>query len=231
MAIQRFLDRINFCFMVKWLIIGLTALFAIPGLLLLWLILAQGGSGGLYYIFSAPYVVRSPGYYNVMADLWVNGTAIVVEASNVVINGWGHKIRGTGYGIYIAPGVSNVTVADLALEGFRYGVRGEGVNYVALYRVNASGGGVGISLSGNYISLVSVSADHNSGDGIDCAGNYIYVASSNADYNGGYGAFISGNYIVVKRFNATGDLRQGLRIEGSHVVVQGINGSALSIGW
>ncbi|MFB0562508.1 MAG: NosD domain-containing protein [Candidatus Lokiarchaeia archaeon] len=95
-------------------------------------------------------------------DIYTN---IVVTASNIVIDGNGYTLQGsgTGYGFYLA-GRSNVTITNVTIEGWSYGI------YLTFSSNNNS-------ISGN-----NITANNNIG---------IYVFLSN--YNGISGNTISNN--------------------------------------
>jgi parallel beta-helix repeat protein len=119
---------------------------------------------------------------------------VVVEASNVVVDGGGFELVGSrlpgSAGVALAH-VSNVTVRNLAVSGFYYGVRVEFSEGVRLEALNASGCAEGVSVANS--SGVEVA-------GSRFAGNVLGVGAwftsgfevSGCSIGGGYwGVFVS----------------------------------------
>ncbi len=79
-------------------------------------------------IDSLPYIINEPGTYVLSEDLSVSGNAIIVNTSNVVIDGNGHTIQGdgTGYGITIDGSnynvIGNVTIKNIKITSFGRGI-------------------------------------------------------------------------------------------------------------
>jgi len=75
-------------------------------------------------ISSCPYIINNPGNYTLGSNLSANGTAITINASNVVLDGQGHSImgNGTGYGINLS-GVDNVTLRNIRIGNFSIGLK------------------------------------------------------------------------------------------------------------
>lgn len=132
---------------------------------------------------TGPVEIREPGVYHISGDItYANGlAAITISASDVVIEGAGHRIQGPGEGrdaagIHVSNSASppqNVVIRDLDVEGFRYGVYLVGATDCRVERVTASKNqvGIGVNQGSNGASL---SSNH-------CTGNRygIALASSN----------------------------------------------------
>ncbi len=93
-------------------------------------------------------VLTQPGHYEVkrgfMADDTGNG--IVIAASDVTVDLAGHAIHGSatpGAGVRVMPGVSNVTITNGSLTGFRVGVDVTGATNVRVEGLQIKGGDMG----------------------------------------------------------------------------------------
>ena len=73
---------------------------------------------------SSPYNITQPGEYVLTANLTgtqPSGYMVGIFASNVILNGEGHSISygyPGKYGIYVAPGASNVLIENVTVMGY-----------------------------------------------------------------------------------------------------------------
>ncbi len=121
-------------------------------------------------------VIDEPGTYVLSSDLLSASTCIVVEADNVVIDGRGFTIKGSGegYGIY-ARGVENLTVKDLKVSGWRTGIYLEDVRNVVLKDIVAEENkedGVSINLFFN-ATVKNCRLSRNGGRGLSAIGTHV----------------------------------------------------------
>jgi hypothetical protein len=105
-------------------------------------------------ITSLPYSVTAPGSYELQKNLTANGTdGIDVNASNVTINLGGNTLSqsqaGTGNGILVSSGISNVSVQNGTITGFFYGVRFEPGSADTLTNVQVLSSSVGVLVTAN----------------------------------------------------------------------------------
>jgi len=96
-------------------------------LLLAALICASAETRAATVIETLPYRITAPGTYELKKNLTVNGVdGIDVNASNVSIDLGGNTLTqstpGNGNGIFVSPGLSNVSVQNGTLAGFNTGV-------------------------------------------------------------------------------------------------------------
>jgi len=120
-------------------------------------------------------VDRVENVYRLMASV-CSQKGIVVEASNVVIDGGGFAL--TGFKVLGSAGitltfVSNVTIRNLSVSGFYYGVRVEFSEAVRLEALNVSGCAEGASVANStrvrversrfWWNVLAVSLLHSSG--------------------------------------------------------------------
>jgi parallel beta-helix repeat protein len=116
--------------------------------------------------------------------------SIVVERSNIIIDGNGYTLQGTGSGTGIDLTYrSNVTVANATIKNFEYGVWLE---------------------SSNYNSITANNITENNYDGIYLYGSSNTVSGNNITANSGYGIYIdmyssnntvSGNTITANSYD------------------------------
>ncbi|QPV63635.1 right-handed parallel beta-helix repeat-containing protein [Halosimplex litoreum] len=127
-------------------------------------------------------VIDRPGSYDLVSDLSSNGTCIEITASDVTLDGQGHTLEGLDpdvdkigiYGNGTADGLTNVTVTDVELTGWRhdgFGTTGhalylERVNHSAITDVSVTGGDIGVHLrtaADNRLDNVSIEGTKNVG--------------------------------------------------------------------
>jgi len=122
---------------------------------------------------------------------------IVVERDNIVVDGAGYTLQGTGasgsYGIYLS-GRSNVTIKNIEIKGFEYGINlwwYSSNNTVSGNNITANIlGGIYLGFSSNNtISGNNVTNNPFIGIWIDWSSNNNTV-SGNAITNNGYGIYI-----------------------------------------
>lgn len=167
---------------------------------------AQGGGG--VTIITGPTNITRPGYYELAGDISCaqpSGIAIGVLADNVVLNGSWHQLRGCGDGTGIYIRGDNVTVVDLTVLNYTYGVRAFGDYITFDYLVVNSN--FSVEAAGSHITL------NNTWD------NYIFAGPW---FAGGYGINVSGSYIVMRNVSSTSRLRgYGIVVSGDHVSLAG----------
>jgi parallel beta-helix repeat protein len=127
-------------------------------------------------------VIDQAGTYDLVSDLASNGTCIEITASDVALNGQGHTLEGLDpaqdkigiYGNGTADGLTNVTVTDVELTGWRHDGFGntghalyfERVNGSSITDVNVTGGDIGVHLrtaAHNRLENVSIEGTKNVG--------------------------------------------------------------------
>lgn len=106
-------------------------------------------------------VKLKPGIYKLTAPLAVTG-------SNVVLDGGGATLQGAGSGIGITIGKEqNVTIKNLKVKGFQWGIRAEGAAGLKLISVDASGNGNHFeAMSGTVVASVLGDKEPDYGGGI-----------------------------------------------------------------
>lgn len=150
-------------------------IFRVTGIMLLFSVLIVGGAQSQTNINSCTTINASGDYVlnqNILNS--PNNACIVITASNVIFNGAGHTIDGSGSspngtkGI-IVTGFNNVTVENTILTNWEFDI--------LYYGVNAG------NIIGNNVSLA------NYGIFLDSSANNL-VKSNNASYNGVYGIWL-----------------------------------------
>ncbi len=73
--------------------------------------------------------ISSPGYYDLINDITVNGTCFVIDSDNVTLNCNNHKIigNGSGYSVYVDSN-TNITIKNCYVEKFETAVYGNKVD-------------------------------------------------------------------------------------------------------
>lgn len=126
-------------------------------------------------------VIDEPGRYEVVADLASDETCLEIRASDVTIDGQGHLVEGLdpntyGAGVYANGsdgGLTNVSVADLELTGWRHDGFGntghavlfETVDDGSLTSVSVTGGDYGVQFVGTTNSVLADVAIANTDSG------------------------------------------------------------------
>lgn len=140
------------------------------------------------------------------SNLEADGSCMVVTADNVILNGNGHSLKGSGSGsgIIVAPGIKNVTITNFVISQFNTGIEISNSRYnLVTSSVVFDNSKYGISINGGDY--------RNPGDENRIEGNQIYG-------NGIYGIWVGRGVIgtVVennKIVNSEGEA--GLMLEGS----------------
>jgi len=178
---------------------------------------------------------------NISYPIW-NG--IVVERSNIVIDGSGYTVQGNRNGlsvnalttgINITGGLSNVTIRNADVEGFGFGI------YLGLY---SSGGTVvgnyvtaninGIWLAGSNGNTISGNQATANGWGIGLGESFLNTVTgndvtANIDYGIVFGAFSNNNTVSGNSATANGD-GIALGVGSNYNRISGNDVSANSVG-
>ncbi|CCC81896.1 NosD domain-containing protein [Thermoproteus tenax] len=181
-------------------------------------------AAGQFAIDRVPYVVQQPGYYLLTQDLNSSDyIAIVVNASGVVLDGGGHYLFGAGgyIGIYVV-NAANVTVKDVKVAGFSYGILLENTTEARLLNIwvfrNARAG-VEVDLS-RQIRVESVRAEDNGEVGVRLYfvnGSILRDVVANGN---GCGVSIDGALgVLAERLNVSDNECDGLVVGDSADVV------------
>jgi parallel beta-helix repeat protein len=136
---------------------------------------------------------------------------IVVERSNILIDGKGYVVQGnqSGTGISLAS-ISNVAIKNTNIKGFSFGIHlySSSGNTISANNVTANGNGIWlVSSSGNTISANNVTANGNGIWLVSSSGNTI--SANNVTANSAYGIWLvsssgnvlSGNVMAGNTFN------------------------------
>ena len=203
----------------------------------------QGSAGSQYW------EINQSGYYPI--DWWTDLTqvltttnpyAILIQASNVVLDGMGLLINGTGtYGIYVDSGYENIQVNNFTVNDKGYGVYYDGVTYNesntiggdlatgglaapvpnVIEDVNANGNTYGIYVQNcANVTLINNTANQNTNTGISVQqSDNITLINNTANFNPyafGYGIYlfktVSSN---LTNNNASYNANTGIRLEDS----------------
>ena len=143
-------------------------------------------ANSVHVIDSLPYVINEPGIYVLEHDLTSTGDGIIVNSSNVVIDGNGYSIKGNGLGIGIIIDSAtynvnfNVTVKNIKIRDFNTGI------YVEVYSDNFTNVIVdnvvvknatehGIHVENTYYNVIIRNTVIENGEDTECG---IYVRST-----------------------------------------------------
>ena len=143
-------------------------------------------ANNVHVIDSLPYVINKPGIYVLEHDLTSTGDGIIVNSSNVVIDGNGYSIKGNGLGIGIIIDSAthnvnfNVTVKNIKIRDFNTGI------YVEVYSDNFTNVIVdnvvvknatehGIHVENTYYNVIIRNTVIENGEDTECG---IYVRST-----------------------------------------------------
>ncbi|NUE02253.1 right-handed parallel beta-helix repeat-containing protein [Halorubraceae archaeon YAN] len=126
-------------------------------------------------------VITTPGEYTLTGDLSGSQTCIQIAANDVTLDGMGHTIQGhdlvsgTQYGIHVYnpdERVTNVTVTNLTVDGWTFGVRLQDTDESTVSNVTAQHSGSGVSLLRAHANeFVNISARENRYRGILISGS------------------------------------------------------------
>lgn len=154
-------------------------------------------------------VVDQPGEYELAGDVTTNEsqTCIEVRAGDVVIDGNGHAIDGPGAaedgtdtsaaGILVDGADANVTVRNVAVNGFDAGVKATGTDTVEASEITVEHNGDGLVASGSDLVVDNSSIRANDGNGVELdAGASLTSADSYVNYNNGHGIVATGDVTV-----------------------------------
>ena len=144
-------------------------------------------------------ITRS-GTYVLTRDLQSDGTCLRIRASNVIFDGQGHRIEAadpqerTGHGIDIRPRLggqlSNVTVRDVTVRGFRNGIAVQDTRASTIHRVTATENNIGMFVNGTEMRLTSNTVSHNTDTGIAIRGSRNSVTNNTVATNSLRGIYV-----------------------------------------
>jgi len=147
--------------------------------------------------------IRESGNYVVSQNITTEseGSCVVIEANDVVLDGGGHGVRGGGLPETVGIDVraDNVTVRDISVENFDSGLLFEDIENGRAVDVSASLNNVGISYDrGRGGQILNSVAYRNNGAGISSFGSRnLLVRGNNASRNYGDGIWVNSGWTVV----------------------------------
>ena len=167
----------------------------------------------------APIITYDNVTYVLTDNITSSADGIVVERDNIVIDGAGHTLEGTGEYPYKGvdlSGRSNVTIKNVTITNFYYGIYLSSSNYNDIVGNNiTANNGYGILLwssSNNSICGNNI-ANNRGGIGLYCSSNYNSICGNNITANNGYGICLrySSNNTVFGN-NITANSYDGIRL-------------------
>ena len=190
-------------------------------------------------IDSCTTITRS-GSYVLARDLRSDGACVRIRASNVILDGQGHTIEAfdpqarRGHGIDIRPRLggqlSNVTVRDVTVRGFRNGIAVQDTRASTIRRVTATGNNIGLFVNGTEMLLASNTVTLNVDSGIVTRGSRNSITNNTVATNTlrgiyvrdfSFGARILGNTVTEHQSEYGEEGSPGIVIKGgtgSHLV-------------
>ncbi|MBA2853824.1 parallel beta-helix repeat protein [Methanococcus maripaludis] len=151
-----------------------------------------------------------------------SGTAITITCDDVVIDGNGYIIDGTGtgsYGIYAMGPCTNITLKNLNVENFEYGIYLENVENIILNNNTANGnelGGIYVQSSSN-VTFIGNTADSNTNCGIVSSfssNNKIINNTVKSNGKRGIGLYYSSNSTITNNI-ASSNKKYGIYLLSS----------------
>ncbi|MBA2858343.1 parallel beta-helix repeat protein [Methanococcus maripaludis] len=177
-------------------------------------------------------VINTPGTYYLnssIIDTGIGGTAITITCDDVVLDGNGYIINGTGtesYGIYARGPYTNITLKNLNITSFQYGIYLENVENSILKNNTASSNsicGIYLEYSSNNV-LTNNTAHLNKDDDIYLKSSNIYLVSSNnntitgnnVSLNSEYGIYLKNSDTnTITDNNASSNYYYGIYLDSS----------------
>jgi len=141
--------------------------------------------------------ISSPGVYMLSQNLSSSSTCITIESSDVVFGGMGHSITGSGsnYGIYVYKNgttLTNVTVKNVTVTGWQYGIYYRGVENgnIENNTANLNKYGKGIYLTSSSSNTITGNTAWKNDDGITFESSSNNTLTNNTASNNGYGILL-----------------------------------------
>ena len=173
----------------------------------------------------APIITYDNTTYTLTDNITSSGDGIVVERDNIIIDGAGYTLQGTG--VYPYKGVdlsgrSNVTIKNTIITTFYYGIRldsSSNNSIVGNYITANNGAGIVLDSSSNYNSISgnNITANNLFGIFLDHSSNNIIVGNNIA--NNGYGIWLiySSNYNSIFHNNFIDNTVQAYSSDSTNV--------------
>ena len=134
---------------------------------------------------------------------------VIVEASNITINGNLSTLQGSGVGAgFNLTGVSNVTIKNTNIKNFDDGIRLDYSNYTNILSNNITANDYsGIHISSNECSHISIIGNYITGNerGIDMDGDYNEIRENIVNNNTDYGFIVKGYSNLIVGNNLMGN--------------------------
>jgi parallel beta-helix repeat protein len=146
----------------------------------------------------------------------VNGS-ILVERSNIIINGSGYSLQGSGNGSGISTTLPKIVLGinDIQIQGFSVGISLKASLQVSgsVAQSNITNNGVGIEVNSGRSAGADISANNivnNSGVGIYVSESSDHISGNNIANNGGHGIYAGNSYCYISGNNITGNGGDGI---------------------
>jgi parallel beta-helix repeat protein len=151
---------------------------------------------------------RNGDTYALIGNITSDGDGIIVQKNDVTVDGAGYTVQGTGSGTGVGlTERSNVTMRNMEIRAFNYGVHLHSSNYntISVNNITANGDfGVLLYLSSsNTISVNNIIANNETGISLPSS-SYNSISRNNIAANPNYGVFLhSSNYNSISGNNIT----------------------------
>ncbi|MEM2971253.1 MAG: NosD domain-containing protein [Candidatus Bathyarchaeia archaeon] len=138
--------------------------------------------------------------YTLTDNIRSSGDGIVIKRDNVVVDGAGYMVQGTGSGIGIdLSDRCNVTIKNLRIQKFGSGIGASRCYNATISENNITGNrwnGVELAWYSSHNSIVgnNITANNSSGVVLTTYSNYNNISRNNIADNGGYGIYIFDSY-------------------------------------
>ena len=157
---------------------------------------------------------------------------IVVQRSNVVIDGDGFTLQDAGYGYYSIGfglyGIGNVTIQNTNIKGFGFGIWVDSSSNNTITGNNiANNGFFGIRLESSYynntISKNNIANNGWGGIALFGVASNNSISNNNITDNGWFGISAYSSYTTIARNNVANNYYWGILIESAHNTIFGNN--------
>ncbi len=178
-------------------------------------------------------IINSPGVHTLTANI-IDSSAtrcIEITSSNVIFDGNNNMIDGidvsTTYGVYVhnpSTRLTNVTVKNLRVKGWSYGIYYDYVDYSSIENNIASYNSIGIYLYLSHNDTIRDNVANGYDDSRSYAGICLYSSFNNTvEGNTANSNYVFGIYLLNSRFNnVTGNTAkmqgQGIELDGSSLL-------------
>jgi len=151
--------------------------------------------------------------YTLTGNITSDADGILVERSNIIIDGNGYELQGSGYPTkgFTLSEIENVTIERMNIESFYIGVYLNASFHIVLTENNITGNTYGVCGPSSNNTLFSNQIASNE-DGVVLEGNHNVVHNNNITKNR-FGCIVTSANNTIFRNNITNNTDEGIRVE------------------